>query len=213
MADTLLFVTGIQERRRALTKGDRTRERLLRAGVDRFGTYGYRATSVSQLSRDAGLTPAAAYAYFADKEAYWQAAVGADLDVLRAEIAARVTHSERPVADSMMAMFEGLQAHPLARRVLVEGSPRDLLMVLSHPLFANMMTLIKDVLAARQAAGTLPVHATAEQLAIGIETVMFSLVLSVVRTGIEDEFDRLDSVVALLQAAAGGPPTPAERRR
>ena len=166
MADTLLFVTGIQERRRALTKGERTRERLLRAGVDRFGTYGYRATSVSQLSRDAGLTPAAAYAYFADKEAYWQAAVVADLDALRAEIATQVTHSARPVVDSMMAMIEGLQVHPLARRVMVEGSPPDLMMVLSHPLFASTTRLIADVLAARQAAGTLPVDATAEKLAV-----------------------------------------------
>ncbi len=213
MAATLLFVTGIQERRRALTKGERTRERLLRAGVDRFGTYGYRATSVSQLSRDAGLTPAAAYAYFADKEAYWQAAVGADLDALRAEIATQVTHSARPVVDSMMAMIEGLQVHPLARRVMVEGSPPDLMMVLSHPLFASTTRLIADVLAARQAAGTLPVDATAEKLAVGIETVIFSLVLSVVRAGMDGASDRVDCVVALLQAAAGGPPTPAERRR
>ena len=213
MAATLLFVTGIQERRRALTKGERTRERLLRAGVDRFGTYGYRATSVSQLSRDAGLTPAAAYAYFADKEAYWQAAVVADLDALRAEIATQVTHSARPVVDSMMAMIEGLQVHPLARRVMVEGSPPDLMMVLSHPLFASTTRLIADVLAARQAAGTLPVDATAEKLAVGIETVIFSLVLSVVRAGMDGASDRVDCVVALLQAAAGGPPTPAERRR
>ena len=213
MAATLLFVTGIQERRRALTKGERTRERLLRAGVDRFGTYGYRATSVSQLSRDAGLTPAAAYAYFADKEAYWQAAVRADLDVLRAEIATQVTHSARPVVDSMMAMIEGLQVHPLARRVMVEGSPTDLVMVLSHPLFAGTTRLIAEVLAARQAAGTLPVHATAEQLAVGIETVIFSLVLSVVRAGMDGASHRVDCVVALLQAAAGGPPTLSERRR
>jgi AcrR family transcriptional regulator len=64
--------------RRALTKGQRTRERLLRAAVTRFGEQGYRRTSVSQLSRDAGLTPAAAYAYFADKETIWAAAIEAD---------------------------------------------------------------------------------------------------------------------------------------
>jgi AcrR family transcriptional regulator len=206
-------VTGIHERRRALTKGERTRERLLRAGVDRFGTYGYRATSVSQLSRDAGLTPAAAYAYFEDKETFWQAAVRADLDALRAEIAVQVSHSERPVMDSMLAMIEGLQGHALARRVMVEGSPQDLMMVLAHPLFAGTTRVIGAALAARQAAGRLPTYATAEQLAVGIETIIFSLVLSVVRAGMEGAPDRVDAVVALLQAAAGGPPTPEERRR
>ncbi|MBK9972033.1 MAG: helix-turn-helix transcriptional regulator [Acidimicrobiaceae bacterium] len=69
-------MTGIHERRRALTKGERTRERLLRAAVDRFGSTGFRATSVSQLSRDAGLTPAAAYAYFDDKETFWRGSAG-----------------------------------------------------------------------------------------------------------------------------------------
>jgi AcrR family transcriptional regulator len=213
VAATLLLVTGIHERRRALTKGERTRERLLRAGVDRFGTYGYRATSVSQLSRDAGLTPAAAYAYFEDKETFWLAAVRADLDALRAEITAQVAHSERPVIDSMLAMIEGLQGHALARRVMVEGSPQDLMMVLTHPLFAGTTRVIGGVLAARQAAGTLPTYATAEQLAVGIETIIFSLVLSVVRAGMEGAPDRVDAVLALLQAAAGGPPTPEERRR
>jgi AcrR family transcriptional regulator len=213
VAATLPIVTGIHERRRALTKGERTRERLLRAGVDRFGTYGYRATSVSQLSRDAGLTPAAAYAYFEDKETFWQAAVRADLDALRAEIATQVTHSERPVVDSMQAMVEGLQSHSLARRVMVEGSPQDLMMVLTHPLFAGTTRVIRGVLAARQAAGTVPAHPSAEQLSVGIETVIFSLVLSVVRAGMEGAPERVDAVVALLQAAAGGPPTPEERRR
>ena len=93
------IVTGIHDRRRALTKGQRTRERLLRAAIDRFGSQGYRSTSVSQLSRDAGLTPAAAYAYFDDKESFWKAAIQADLDLLRSEVLAGIAHSERPIAD------------------------------------------------------------------------------------------------------------------
>ena len=117
-------MTGIHERRRALTKGERTRERLLRAAVDRFGSTGFRATSVSQLSRDAGLTPAAAYAYFDDKETFWRAAVQADLDALRAEVAEQSAHSQRPIVEAMFAMIAGLQSHALAHRVMVEGSPQ-----------------------------------------------------------------------------------------
>jgi AcrR family transcriptional regulator len=206
-------VTAVHERRRALTKGERTRERLLRAAIDRFGAHGYRATSVSQLSRDAGLTPAAAYAYFDDKETFWQAAVRADLDVLRGEVLARVAHSERPIADSMFALLGGLQQHALARRVMVEGSPQDLQLVLAHPLFASTTRLIQQGLEARQQAGVLPRDASAEQMALGMETVIFSLVLSIVRAGMEGAGARIDAVVALLQVAAGGPTTEAERRR
>ena len=208
-----MVVTGFHERRRALTKGERTRERLLRAAVDRFGTFGYRSTSVSQLSHDAGLTPAAAYAYFRDKETFWLAAIQADLDALRLEIMARVTHSERPIVDSMRALVDGLQRHALARRVMVEGSPHELQLVLAHPLFAATTRAVAQGLAARQEAGTLPPNAKPEQMALGMETVIFSLVVSVVRAGMESAPERIDAVVALLQAAMGGPPTLNERRR
>ncbi len=206
-------MTSVHERRRALTKGERTRERLLRAAIDRFGAHGYRATSVSQLSRDAGLTPAAAYAYFDDKETFWQAAVRTDLDALRADVLAQVAHSQYPIADSMRAVVAGLQQHALARRVMVEGSPHDLQLVLAHPLFASTTRLIQNGLETRQEAGILPRHASAEQLAIGMETIIFSLVLSIVRAGMDTDGARIDAVIALLQAAAGGPPTEAERRR
>ena len=50
-------------------------------------------------------------------------------------------------------------------------------------------------------------------MALGMETVIFSLVLSVVRAGIESAPERIDAVVALLQSAMGGSPSPNERRR
>ena len=115
----------------ALTKGQRTRERLLRAAVHRFGAQGYRATSVSQLSRDAGLTPAAAYAYFADKDAFWAAAVEADLDELDVRDPARACRPTATAVRSDAGVMRGLQCHPLARRVMVEGTPPDLQLVLS----------------------------------------------------------------------------------
>ena len=60
------------------TKGERTRLRLLELAIERFGERGYRATSVSEIARAAGLTQAAAYAYFPSKEALFDAAVDAD---------------------------------------------------------------------------------------------------------------------------------------
>lgn len=200
------------ERRRALTKGERTRERLLRAAVDRFGADGYRATSVSQLSRDADLTPAAAYAYFDDKEALWRAAIAADLHALRADVAGAALRDTRPILAMMRGVIDGMQRHALARRVLVEGSPTDLQIVLAHPLFADLTSLLSAGLAARQERGVLPADVDPAQLAQGMESVIFSLVLAVVRAGMEGEPERVEAVMALLYAAAGGPPTPQERQ-
>lgn len=204
-------VTGVHERRRALTKGERTRERLLRAAITRFGEDGYRATSVSQLSRDAGLTPAAAYAYFDDKESFWAVAVNADLDQLRDEILP-VVGGDTPVIAMVLAMIEGLQRHALARRVLVEGERDDLDLVLGHPLFANMTRQIARTLAARQQEGRLSDAVAADQLALGLETTIFGLVLFLVRAGVDEHAERFHATVALLQFAVGGPPTPDERR-
>ena len=96
---------------------------------------------------------------------------------------------------------------------MVEGSPHDLQLVLGHPLFAGTTRLIEQGLAARQAAGTLSPIANPHDLAVGMETIIFSLVLSVVRAGMEGAPQRVDAVVALLQFALGGPPTPQERVR
>ncbi len=168
---------------------------------------------MSQLSRDAGLTPAAAYAYFEDKETFWSAAIQADLNALRLEVNASVVRSERPILDSVLALIDMLPRHALARRVMVEGSPDDLQLVLAHPLFAATTTAVGQTLAVRQAAGRLPPGADPEQLALGMETVIFSFVLSTVRAGLTNSQERIDAVVATLQAAAGGPATLNERVR
>jgi AcrR family transcriptional regulator len=198
------------DRRRSLTKGQRTRERLLRAAIDRFGAQGFRATSVSQLSRDAGLTPAAAYAYFADKEACWAAAVTADLDELDDEIRERAMTSPRPLLDLMVSLVRGLQGHPLARRVMVEGSRQDLQLVLQHRLFAGTRELIVQALRTRKAAGVLSASSDPDVLALGIETVMFSMVLSAVRAGLDDDPARIEAVLEVLRTAGGGPPESSE---
>ncbi len=168
---------------------------------------------MSQLSRDAGLTPAAAYAYFEDKETFWRAAIDTDLESMRLEVIAVSARGERPIVDYMFALVDGLQSHALARRVLVEGSPGDLQQVVTHPLFAATTRLLTEALVRRQAAGALPEGAKPAQLALAMETVSFALVLAVVRAGMEGVGERVASVVELMEAAMGGPPTASERLR
>ncbi len=198
--------------RRTLTKGQRTRDRLLRAAIARFGSEGFRATSVSQLSRDAGLTPAAAYAYFEDKDAFWIAAVNADLDSIEADIRVRAFASDSPLLELMAGLVNGLQQHPLTRRVMVEGTPSDLQLILQHSLFAGTTQILVERLHARQESGLVRYDVDPAVMAIGIETVMFSLVLSTVRAQLEDDPERIAAVVAILRSAVGGPATAEERR-
>lgn len=137
----------------------------------------------------------------------------ADLDVLRDEVLLRAADSGRPIVDAMLALVERVDLHPLVRRVIVEGSPEDLQLVQSHALFAGTTRTVAQVLAHRQAAGTLSSAVSADTLALGMETIVFALVLSVVRAGMASTPGRVDAVIALLEAALGGPTTAEERGR
>lgn len=196
--------------RRALTKGQRTRQRLLRAAVTRFGEQGYRRTSVSQLSRDAGLTPAAAYAYFADKQTIWAAAIDADLDVIEREVRQRALESPTPLFELMSGVFAQLDRHPLTRRVMAEGSHADLQLVLNHHLFAGTTVVVTEALAARRVSGQLSGDVDPAVMAKGLETVIFAVMLSSVRAGMAEDRDRIRATFELLRAALGGPPTRSE---
>jgi hypothetical protein len=118
--------------------------------------------------------------------------------------------SSRPLYELMALLVQGLRGHPLARRVMVEGTRADLQLVLQHRLFAGTTTVVARGLRARQALGVLSADADPDVLATGIETVMFSMVLSAVRSGLDDDPDRMASVLEVLRLAVGGAPNPDE---
>ena len=61
------------------TKGEQTRRSILLAAIERFGQDGFRATSVADIARDAGVSGTRAYAYFDNKEALFLAALDTDV--------------------------------------------------------------------------------------------------------------------------------------
>src|SRR5437764_7892291 len=61
-----------------LSKGERTRRAILKAAIARFGRDGYRATSVADIAREAGVGGTVTYAYFPNKEALFLAALDED---------------------------------------------------------------------------------------------------------------------------------------
>src|SRR3546814_17619533 len=64
--------------RRPSTKGEQTRRAILAAAIERFGREGYRATSVADIARAAGVGGTVAYAYFPNKETLFLAAIYED---------------------------------------------------------------------------------------------------------------------------------------
>src|SRR6185503_9697616 len=116
-------------------RGERTRQALLDASVDRFARDGYRATSVVEIARDAGLGGTAAYAYFASKEALFVAALDRDVAGVVEDAAAVVGADPDPnwIDALLAALLDALDRHRLARRILAGLEPEFTVRFLAAP--------------------------------------------------------------------------------
>ena len=195
-------------------KGARTRQRLLEIAVRRFARDGFRRTSVSAVAREARLTPAAAYAYFPSKEAMFTAAVDADAGSLIEEAstaAARLggDHRERRLA-LLASLFEALDDHPLARRVLSGEEPEVIGRLLQLPALVGLRERMAEELAADQVDGTVRVDVDPATMALGLETIVLSLLMG--RLQAMDQADPAETelrglaTIEVLDAALRPPP-------
>ena len=100
------------------------RERLLDAAVRTVAAKGYAATTVADLTREAGVSRTTFYELFADKEACFLAAYDAAVDALLRRIAAAYEAEERwpdRARAALEALLAALAAEPqLARLALVD---------------------------------------------------------------------------------------------
>jgi AcrR family transcriptional regulator len=189
------------------TKGDRTRRRLLDLAVRRFAADGYRRTSVSDIARDADLTPAAVYAYFSNKEALFQAAVDADASALIES--SRGAVADLPLLDAVGTMVtvlsEQVADHPLAARVLAGQEPDVIDRLLDLP---SLRLLVGDVAAGielAQAAGEVRGDIDPRTAAEGLEAIVLSLLMSSLQSGVTPESRRAVAARAVLDAALRPP--------
>jgi AcrR family transcriptional regulator len=185
-------------------KGERTRRRLLDIAVQRFAADGFRRTSVSDIAREAGLTPAAAYAYFAGKEGLFQAAVDADAGALIE--AARSAAAEGASAREQLFLFVGelrerVDDHPLARRVLSGLEPEVVARLLTIPSLVALTAALADELAEAQAASDIRPDVDPAELAVGLETIVLALLMAELQTGLTVEPERQAGVLAVMDAA------------
>lgn len=189
-------------------KGERTRARLTELAIDRFGSRGFRRTSVSEVARAAGLTQAAVYAYFANKEELFQAAVDADAEALLDQATARVR--ETPIHSLVPAfivhLFTALDDHPLARRVLAGQEPDVIARLVDLAALHRFSAQIAERIRTAQQAGEARTDVDPVVLAAGIESLVLGILFSTVQLGGLATRRHQDGVVAAFDALLR-PPT------
>jgi AcrR family transcriptional regulator len=191
----------------AETKGERTRRRLLALAVERFGDRGYRATSVSEVARAAGLTQAAVYAYFDGKEALFDAAVDADAELLVAEVRDRLADVDARLLlpSFLVAALTAVDAHPLIRRVLDGDEKAALGRLLNLPALASLADWLADEFRRGQAEGSVRSDIDPQIIADGAESLLLGLLMAIVQVGGTHEHRRQVGVLGLFDAALRPP--------
>lgn len=184
-------------------KGARTRSALLEHAIRRFALDGYRQTSVSEIARDAGLTPAAAYAYFASKEGLFSAAVDKDAAGLIEQamphmVEGAVTARWQSVLEALLA---ALGDHPLAKRILAGREPEHTERLIDIPALAELREGIAEQLEVGQQSGRIRPDIDPTLIAGGLTTVVMAILIAVLQTGVQPVGDVAAGVSALLDAA------------
>lgn len=192
-------------------KGDRTRQGLLAAAIDRFARDGYRQTSVTDICRDAGLSSTASYPYFANKEALFVAAVDEDVAGLITDGVPLVIFDVSPEhwgRDMMAGLVTHLEHHPLARRIVSGLEPDFTVRMLDIPALHQIRKDVASLIAAEQLRGGVRADIEPVQVANGLVVIIISLLMSTVQTGGAGLALVADDVEAVLNAAIR-PPTSA----
>lgn len=186
------------------SKGAQTRQAILRAAIARFGREGYRATSVADIARDAGVGGTVAYAYFPNKQALFLAAIDEDAAAVIQEGLSEVMTARGPRdwRQRLLATLVGaVERHPLARRILAGQEPEVTDRVLEIPSLAELRKACAERLRTEQLAGTVRADIDPVVIGNGLVTVTLSLLMSVVQIGLHVAAAYGDDVVSVLEAA------------
>jgi AcrR family transcriptional regulator len=201
----------IEQRGRALAKGEQTRRAILDAAIDRFGRDGYRATSVADIARAAGVGGTAAYAYFENKEALFLAALDDDAAAVIHE--GLVSVIENPNVEDwrntlIYTLLDAVGRHPLARRLLAGLEPDVTERVIDLPALAELRKATAERLRVEQAAGTVRADIDPVAIANGMVSIIASLLMSVVQLGGNAAKAYGADVAAVFEAALERTPPP-----
>lgn len=168
------------------TKGELTRRAILDAAIERFGREGYRATSVADITRDAGVGGTVAYAYFDKKESLFLAALDEDAAAVIHEGTSEFMQDPDPRSwqtTLITSLIESLDRHPLARRVLSGLEPDVTDRVVDLPALLELRKAVVERLRADQAAGVVRDDVDAEAIGNGAVTIVLALLMAVLQYG------------------------------
>jgi len=180
---------------------------VLEAAISRFGRDGFRATSVADIARDAGVGGTVPYAYFPNKEALFLAAADEDAAGLIGRVVPAAL--DHPIPDWPLRIvtdvLSALGGHPLAHRILAGLEPEVTVRVLDTPALAELRKGCAEQLLAGQAAGLVRPDIDTAVTANGVVTIMLSLLMSVVQIGAEAAAVYGEDIATVLRAAIEPP--------
>lgn len=187
-----------------MSKGAQTRQAILHAAINRFGRDGYRATSVADIAREAGVGGTVAYAYFPNKEALFLAALDEDAAAVIDEGLTSIIE-DPDIADWRQTLIFTLVAavdhHPLARRVLAGLEPDVTDRVLEIPALAEVRKACAERIRAEQLTGSVRSDIDPVTIGNGVVAIMLSLLMSVVQVGRSAATAYASDVAAVFEAA------------
>ena len=191
-------------------KGERTRQAILDAAIDRFGRDGFRSSSVADISRDAGGTGSLAYAYFPNKEALFLAALDEDAArVIHEGVSHILTETRGPdwQASLVVTLIDALGRHPLARRVLAGREPDVTDRVVNIPAMLELRKAIAERLREDQLVGTVRSDIDPVAVGDGLVTITMSLLMAVLQFGTDMLGDLGPGLWSVVTAALDPPAT------
>lgn len=190
--------------RRARTpRGAGTRAALLASAIDRFGRDGFRATSVTDIARDAGVGPTAPYVWFADKRELFAAALDADAAAVIDECLPVVfagLGGDSWAEETLVALVAALERHPLARRVLAGLEPDVTPEVMDLPALVRLREVVVDRLAEAVATGEVRAGVDPERVGRGLVAIVLALLMATLQLGPAAVAAQVPDVAAALRA-------------
>jgi AcrR family transcriptional regulator len=190
-------------------KGAQTRKAILDAAIARFGRDGYRASSVAEIARDAGVGATITYNYFPNKEALFLAALDEDSAAVIEEGVSSIFDDPDHAAwreTLIFTLVDAIERHPLARRVMSGLEPHVTGRVLDLPALAELRKACGEKLRADQLAGVVRDDIDPAAIGNGGVAIVMALVMAVLQFGREGVALYGPDVMAVFEAAIDRPP-------
>lgn len=170
------------------------RQRIIAAADEHFRLYGYQKTTVADLARSLGLSPAYIYIYFKSKQAVGEAVCNQELDKIVEEVK-RVCSEHKSPSEQLRRVFSTL-VELGKTRFFNEKKLHDIILVSllekwssSDIYLANLMSIVRDIVAGGRESGDFERKTPLDETC---QAIMQTLVPFVNPLLIERELDMID---------------------